>query len=957
MATYRVSVLLSVASGAFSRGLTAADRSTRKTESALKRASGAAQGLAGRTDEAGQRAQSALRRAAGSAGNLQGALRRTSSQARSTGDAIRSSAEKGSRSVRGLIGRFRELRRAMGEARAAGRGGAGGGGGGFGAGMVGRAAGLLGGGYALKSAAGRELSLQERLTALGVEAGRSDPEMLQVRRHIESVAGREDVRVPVSELLGAVEQYQRETGDFDQALANLETFAQGIQRTDSTGVDFGSFVSQLRKFGIQSADEVREATVMGIEAQRQGSLYLSDIATQGGRAMSFWASKQQGLEGWRDFLTTAQSSMSAAGNKREVAFSALTSTLAVMSDPLKIKEIEDLGVYGVKSRSPDDITRELIEATRGDASKLVEIFGTEAAGLFLFLSTEAGREFHRRVQAGTQPGNLDFALFESEVARKASTSESEINASRDRTQSLFSRLVGERLAQVVTLGTDNLPAIATGALGLAAAPTLWRGGRAAWRGGRRLLGRPAPEAPAAGAPRGRAPSTGGAGLGSIAQLHVRTLIATRVIGGGPLATASGAAGGAGKRGRQAGGPDGVLARAKGAVAGAGAGRLIRGAGAAGVVFGALNAGSALAQGDTAGAARSAGGTAGGIGGGALGAAIGTAVLPGIGTVVGGLIGAITGGLLGEATVGSVLSAASGGRAKPGSSHIAQARGRRIREDQDEAAGEGALSAAAGLPASHIAQARGRRVRGDQDEAAGEGALSAAAGLPASHIAQTRGRRVRGDQGEAAGEGALSAAAGLPASHIAQTRGRRVRGDQGEAAGEGALSAAAGLPASHIAQTRGRRVRGDQGEAAGEGALSAAAGLPASHIAQTRGRRVRGDQGEAAGEGALSAAAGLPASHIAQTRGRSRLIPRREPDPGTPIELTPELLGHVDNRVDNRRVDMGGVSVTLNLPPDAADLDPATLAERVADIVQRKIRDAQRELLDTSFEDPDPEPIF
>ena len=956
MATYRVSVLLSVASGAFSRGLTAADRSTRKTESALKRASGAAQGLAGRTDEAGQRAQSALRRAAGSAGNLQGALRRTSSQARSTGDAIRSSAEKGSRSVRGLIGRFRELRRAMGEARAAGRGGAGagGGGGGFGAGMVGRAAGLLGGGYALKSAAGRELSLQERLTALGVEAGRSDPEMLQVRRHIESVAGREDIRVPVSELLGAVEQYQRETGDFDQALANLETFAQGIQRTDSTGVDFGSFVSQLRKFGIQSADEVREATVMGIEAQRQGSLYLSDIATQGGRAMSFWASKQQGLEGWRDFLTTAQSSMSAAGNKREVAFSALTSTLAVMSDPLKIKKIEDLGVYGVKSRSPEDITRELIEVTRGDASKLVEIFGTEAAGLFLFLSTEAGREFHRRVQAGTQPGNLDFALFESEVARKASTSESEINASRDRTQSLFSRLVGERLAQVVTLGTDNLPAIATGALGLAAAPTLWRGGRAAWRGGRRLLGRPAPEAPAAGAPRGRAPSTGGAGLGSIAQLHVRTLIAGRVIGGGPLATASG---GAVKRGGRAGGPGGVLARAKGAVTRAGGRQLIRGAGAAGAVVGALGVGSALAQGDTAGAARSAGGTVGGVGGGALGAAIGTAVLPGIGTVVGGLIGAIAGGLLGEATVGSVLSAASGGRAKPGSSRITQTRGRRVRDDQGEAAGDGALSAAAGLPASHVAQARGRRVRDDQGEAAGEGALSAAAGLPASHVAQARGRRVRDDQGEAAGEGALSAAAGLPASHVAQARGRRVRDDQGEAAGEGALSAAAGLPASHVAQARGRRVRDDQGEAAGEGALSAAAGLPASHVAQARGRRVRDDQGEAAGEGALSAAAGLPASHVAQTRGRSRLIPHREPDPGTPIQLTPELLGHVDNRVDNRRVDMGGVSVTLNLPPDTADLDPATLAERVADIVQRKIRDAQRELLDTSFEDPDPEPIF
>ena len=92
-----------------------------------------------------------------------------------------------------------------------------------------------------------------------------------LRRQVESIAGRDELRVPVRELLGALDQYYRLSGDFEQAVLNLDVFAQAIQRGQAPGREIGTWAVQLRKFGVAASDALRDELAASIEAQKTGS--------------------------------------------------------------------------------------------------------------------------------------------------------------------------------------------------------------------------------------------------------------------------------------------------------------------------------------------------------------------------------------------------------------------------------------------------------------------------------------------------------------------------------------------------------------------------------------------------------------------------------------------------------------------------------------------------------------
>ena len=638
MPTYRVGVLLTASGGSFQRGMRAAAGTTRQTQSALQRASGSATAFAHRTDEAGRRAQSALQRASGSVRGLQSALQRTSSQARQTGSAIDAAAGQSNRRVRGLIQSFRDLGRAI---RESGAGAGGGAGGGIGGGAIARAAGVFGGGYALSRAAGQELSLDERFMRLAVDAGKSDAEALQIRRHIEAVAMRDDIRAPVEQVLAAVTEYVDRTGDLDQAITNLETTAQTIQRTGAEGIDIGRIGAQVRKLDLRSNEDYRQAMIDMIESERSGALKGRDFARHSSEALSLYTAipGMQGLEAFRDFLVMSQMGMVATADPAKT-FTAMRSVMAASQDEAKLREMEKLGVFGAATRSPLDVMNELIAATNGDLVKLGRIFEMEARAIPAAFTTAEGQNVQRGVTEDLRSANEE--LFEEEVARLADLLSSKTQAIRDRMQSLFSRFLGGPMEDIAA-AAFGLQDVIIGA-GIAGATTYgaYRAGRRGldtWRGWR---GRGGDEAKP-GAPRGRRGSGGGiGGSGLVRTMHVTTLIAGRTVGGG--------LGGAAGRGRgattRAGGGGGFLRRAGGLVSRAG-GR----AGLVGVALGSAGVATALAHGDKRSALEQAGGVAGGLGGGAIGAAIGaaigTAIAPGIGTAVLGGLGSFVGGWFGS----------------------------------------------------------------------------------------------------------------------------------------------------------------------------------------------------------------------------------------------------------------------------------------------------------------------
>ena len=700
MPTYRVGVLLTASGGSFQRGMRAAAGTTRQTQSALQRAGGAATAFGRRSNEAGRQAQSALQRASGSVRGLQSALQRTSNQARQTGSAIDAAAGRSGRKVRGLIQRFRELGRAIRESRAGAQGGGALGGGAFGGGALGggalaRAAGAVGGGFAFSRAAGQEMDYEVLLESLGTDAGKSPEEMLQLRRHIEAIAGREGIRIPVRELAAALDQYYRLASDFDQGVQNLEVFAEGIQRSQASGRDFATLAVQFRKFGLASTDELREAVVTAIEAQRQGSFYVADIAAAGGRSMSRWSAVrgQQGRDALADYLALGQVSMAAAGGQREIAATQLQALVAAFTDKTKLRQMEKLGVYGAAERSPSKVLNELIGAVGGRSEELSPFFGDEAMGLVTFLLTPEGqRKYRDSVAAVSEIGAEQFSRFESDTARMADTSRAKLQVAQDRAQSLYSRALGGTIQALITQAAAHQDAIMTGSLAVLGGRTLWRGGRGAldwWR--RRGAGDDG-----RGDPRGGRGSRGGSGM--VRTMHVTTLIAGRTVGGG-LAGAAGRNTGAARR---AGG-GGFFARAAGRAGGLAqrAGGLLRRVPVVGLALGGAGIAASVAQGDRTGAAVQAGGLAGGAGGAALGSAVGSAlgsiVVPGLGTAIGAGIGSVLGGYFGANfgadQTASALERAAGMDAETRDSRRAKAR-RRWMEGDVDGGGDGAVEPAA-----------------------------------------------------------------------------------------------------------------------------------------------------------------------------------------------------------------------------------------------------------------------
>ena len=748
MPTYRVGVLLTASGGSFQRGMRAAAGTTRKTQSALQRAGGSATAFGHRTDEAGRRAQSALQRASGSVRGLGSALQRTSNQARQTGSAIDAAAGRSDRKVRGLIQRFRDLGRAIRESGAGAQGGAGGGG--IGGGAISRAVALAGGGYALTRAAGQELALDDRFNRLGVDTGKDDTEVQEIRRHIESGAGR--AGIPVSELLASVEEYVGRTGDLQTAMANLETTAQAIQRLGAAGVDIGAMSAQLRKGGIRGGDEFREAILAIVESEREGALKGRDLARTAAEAMSlmFAIPGQQGLPALRDFLVLAQMGMVGTGDPNK-SMTALRSVLSAGQDPEKLKKMKQLGVYGASRRSPLPVVRELVASTGGDMTKLGGIYELEGRAIPAMFTTEEGTDVGRRVEEGMR--NVDEGRFEAETERLADQATAKMNVARDRAQSLFSRAFGGVMQDVVTQVTAHQDAIMTGALAALGGRALWRGGRGGldawrrWRGGG--------ESDGATGGRGRGGGLGAPGL--VRTMHVTTLIAGRTVGGGRGGVmGGGGVGGGGGAAQRAGGGGGARARTAGR-----AGQLLQRAGGVarrvpvlGLALGGLSIAGALSENDNEGAAVRAGGVAGGIAGGAGGAAVGGfvggalgSVVPVLGTAIGAGIGSTLGGILGSyfgAGLGADDAASALERAAAMDVETRDSRRREARRQWRAAeAGEGEPAAGEEEPAA------GEEAAGEEEPAS---ALERAANMDADTRADRRREARRQWRAAEAGKG-------------------------------------------------------------------------------------------------------------------------------------------------------------------------------------------------------------
>ncbi len=204
-------------------------------------------------------------------------------------------------------------------------------------------------------AALREFAKTDRqLTGLGIAAGKTRDEMRNIFDGIQDTAIK--FRVDDSEVLAALENVNKTTGDLDFGIQNKGMIAASIAASGSQGDSIGGLFSQFPKFGLQTEKQTLAAMDTLNLLGKEGAFELKDIAEKGVRAFSMYsAAGGSGVKGVKDVGVVLESAIDATGNRDTAA----TATENLIRDLQLPKVVSTLRKNGVNVYDKDGKMRSL----------------------------------------------------------------------------------------------------------------------------------------------------------------------------------------------------------------------------------------------------------------------------------------------------------------------------------------------------------------------------------------------------------------------------------------------------------------------------------------------------------------------------------------------------------------------------------------------------------------------
>lgn len=149
--------------------------------------------------------------------------------------------------------------------------------------MIGGAAGL--------GTAKSLVSLEARLTQLGVQANKSAAEINTMNQEIYRVARAPHIRVDPSQILNAIDKIVEKTGNLDLARDNIENIGLAIRATGAAGENIGAMIADMNeKFGLKNSEQFNESLDALVNQGKAGAFTLQNMATQGERITAAYGS-------------------------------------------------------------------------------------------------------------------------------------------------------------------------------------------------------------------------------------------------------------------------------------------------------------------------------------------------------------------------------------------------------------------------------------------------------------------------------------------------------------------------------------------------------------------------------------------------------------------------------------------------------------------------------------------
>ena len=344
------------------------------------------------------------------------------------------------------------------------------------------------------------VDLDERLTQLAINADLAQGAIKLLKKDIYDTATKGGIRTDTSEMIGAIEEIVKRTGDLKLARTNLEGIGMAISATGASGKDIGSMVANLfEKFNIRDANVIlKTIDTMSLQG-KEGAFELADFATQMNEvAAAYAATGRKGPAAAKEMGAILQMIMRTSGSAAEASTNFQRMLSTITSE--KVKELQKRGIQlfdakelakGIKVMRPiPDIIKDIIRTTGGDEEKLAQVFDIRAmrglrAFALEFKATGAFKDFDKFLAM-----QGDGATLMADSARKANIAAGAIRnlstAWKRFSDNVLSGPLQSLADMLNALGNETVGKILKYGIGGAV------GGYAAYkvyRGGRRLFGK------------------------------------------------------------------------------------------------------------------------------------------------------------------------------------------------------------------------------------------------------------------------------------------------------------------------------------------------------------------------------------------------------------------------------------------------------------------------------------
>lgn len=246
---------------------------------------------------------------------------------------------------------------------------------------LGTAAGALGVSLSVGAAARDLISLDSRLTRIGLTADASAEQIAKLKQEVFDAATDSKIKIDTTGITEALDVVMTKTGDIRYVEDNIRNIAVAMQATGESGEAIGSVFSEFQKYGY-SAWQITKLMDDMVKQGDQGAFTFGKFAQLGSTVISAYAPIGTAPENLKKANAAMQILM--AGTKNEnIAATALESTMAELSDPAKQQKLRSIGVSVRDSkgnfRDFNDIMKDVLDATKkfggGNTDFLGNIFG------------------------------------------------------------------------------------------------------------------------------------------------------------------------------------------------------------------------------------------------------------------------------------------------------------------------------------------------------------------------------------------------------------------------------------------------------------------------------------------------------------------------------------------------------------------------------------------------------